>query len=138
MRGEAGRVTITSTPAKITAALDETLMQQVFSNLISNALKYSGKLTPVSVRVEVHGSKILIAVEDSGIGISSDELNQVFQPFFRGSETTGIPGTGLGLTIVKQSVEAHGGTIRLDSVVGKGTTVTVELPLVVALDQIVV
>ncbi|KXK50977.1 MAG: multi-sensor signal transduction histidine kinase [Chloroflexi bacterium OLB13] len=138
VRGEAGRVTITSTPAKITAALDETLMQQVFSNLISNALKYSGKLTPVSVRVEVHGSKILVAVEDSGIGISSDELNQVFQPFFRGSETTGIPGTGLGLTIVKQSVEAHGGTIRLDSVVGKGTTVTVELPLVVALDQIVV
>ncbi|MBK9125274.1 MAG: PAS domain-containing protein [Chloroflexi bacterium] len=138
VRGEAGRVVITSTPNKITAALDETLMQQVFSNLISNALKYSGKYTQVNVRVAVNGSKILVAVEDSGMGIGEDELEQVFQPFFRGAETSGIPGTGLGLTIVKQSVEAHGGAIRIASTVGKGTTVTVELPLVVALEQIVV
>lgn len=133
VRGESGRVVVSATPCKITAALDETLMQQVFSNLISNALKYSAKYTQVRVQAALNATKIVITVEDNGIGISEDDLDKVFQPFFRGPETGGIPGTGLGLTIVKQSVEAHGGTIRIASTVGKGTTVTVELPLVAAL-----
>lgn len=106
--------------------IDSTLMRQVISNLISNAVKYS----PAGTRVWVAGNvtangEILISVRDEGPGIPSAEVEKLFDRFFRGSTSTGIIGTGIGLHIVQVFVELHGGRIDVVSTEGEGSTFTV-------------
>ncbi|HVM56488.1 MAG TPA: HAMP domain-containing sensor histidine kinase [Gaiellaceae bacterium] len=105
-------------------------LAQVLDNLISNALKFTDAGGEVIVSVERRGSFAQLAVTDNGIGIPIDEQGQLFSSFFRASTATrqAIPGTGLGLVIVRAIVEQHGGSIDLESREGKGTTVTVTLP----------
>lgn len=116
-------------PQLVSVAADARRLGQVFDNLLSNAVKYTPPGGTISVHV-LAGDRVTVEVADTGIGIPEDELPSLFRSFFRASTalSSGIPGTGLGLCAVKAIVEAHGGTVRVRSVVGYGTTVTVELP----------
>jgi signal transduction histidine kinase len=110
---------------------DRARLTQVLDNLVSNALKFTASGGRVEVRLKAENDLAVIEVEDTGLGISEDEQQQLFQRFFRSSRATAnaIPGTGLGLTITKAIVERHGGRIELESAENVGTTVRVELPL---------
>lgn len=110
--------------------LDSARFSQVLGNLVSNALKYSAAGTTVTVRVTAEPGAVRFAVTDQGQGIPAAELPKLFTAFGRTSvrPTAGEKSTGLGLMITKKIVEAHGGTIAVESVVGRGTTFTVTLP----------
>jgi signal transduction histidine kinase len=104
---------------------------QMLDNLVSNAVKFTAEGGTVDVYLARRGDKALLEVRDSGIGIPDAEQHRLFQRFFRSSTATeqAIPGVGLGLTISRAIVEAHGGTIGFESEEGRGTTFRVELPL---------
>ena len=105
---------------------DPVRLRQVLDNLIANALTHAGSGGPVTVRVTATGDKVEIAVSDAGQGIPHEELAHIFQPGVRlGADTTG---SGLGLALSRAIVEAHGGTIAVDSIVGEGSTFTIALP----------
>lgn len=112
-------------------ALDRDKMLQVFDNLLSNALKYTGPGGKVSIAARMDGPWVTVTVADTGIGIPAEDLPRVFDRFYRVDKARSreLGGTGLGLSIAREIVRAHGGEIALDSEVGKGTTVTVRLPL---------
>ncbi|GIK57801.1 MAG: HAMP domain-containing histidine kinase [Chloroflexi bacterium] len=116
------------TPVLITA--DEKKIERVLTNLISNAIKYTPKEGSVEVAVSANGRYALVEISDSGYGIPEDEMPYIFDRYSRvkGHQNLAI-GTGLGLTIVKNLVEAHLGFISVDSEVDKGSTFTVRLPL---------
>ena len=114
-------------PEEINA--DPQLIEQVFVNLIGNAVKYSPGGTPVCIEVHRSGDYVVIEVRDRGLGIPLHEQPQVFERFFRASTTLEIRGTGLGLYITRQLIELHGGRIELHSEPGVGTSMTVYLPL---------
>jgi signal transduction histidine kinase len=112
-----------------TVSLDDKLFRNVFVNLLTNAIKFSPEDSVVSVRISDTSEGIEISVEDQGIGIDQEELNTVFEAFHRGSNASNIQGTGLGLSITKKAVDLMRGTIHVDSVLNKGTTFTVKLPI---------
>jgi signal transduction histidine kinase len=116
-QGTAGRFPMTADALRLRQALD---------NLLSNAVKYSDG--PVVLSLSAGPHHYLIEVRDRGIGIPADEQAEVFEPFFRASNTGQRPGHGLGLSIVKSCIEQHGGTVRFTSEGGKGTTFFIELP----------
>jgi two-component system phosphate regulon sensor histidine kinase PhoR len=103
---------------------------QVLDNLLANAVKFTPEGGRVELRVGPRGTGIGIDVADTGMGIPAAEAEQLFERFFRTSNATdqAVPGTGLGLTIVKALVDAHGGRISVDSVEGSGTTFRIDLP----------
>lgn len=109
--------------------LDEKIIRQMMANLLSNAVKYSPDAKTVETEAFVEEGEAVIRVTDHGIGIPENEIPRLFQKYFRATTSTGIPGSGLGLSLVKQFVELHDGTISLQSRVGEGTVVTVRLPL---------
>lgn len=116
---------------EVTVMADEERLEQVLDNLVNNAIKFSqpgGKVT-LFLRESDHG--VVLAVEDTGIGIASDKLARVFERFYQvdGSATRKYGGMGLGLAICKEIVEAHGGTIAAESETGKGSRFTVTLPV---------
>jgi PAS domain S-box-containing protein len=110
---------------------DRGRLAQVLDNLVSNALKFTGEGGTVTVRASSVEGNAVIEVEDTGMGIAPEEQEQLFDRFFRSPEATerAIPGTGLGLTIAKAIVERHEGSIEVESVFGKGTTMRVMLPV---------
>jgi PAS domain S-box-containing protein len=108
---------------------DPQLLDQVFTNLLSNAVKYSGSNPKIEVRGYADRSDVVFTVRDYGLGIPEDELPRMFQRFFRARTSTGISGTGIGLTVVQQFVERHGGSVGVESVEGEGSTFTVRLPI---------
>ncbi|MDF1791394.1 MAG: HAMP domain-containing sensor histidine kinase [Thalassobaculaceae bacterium] len=109
---------------------DERAVRMVLTNLMSNAIKYSRKGGTVEVSARTTNRGIEIDVSDHGVGIPEEKLGDVFQPFFRGHERDlpSVGGTGLGLTLVKQLVDALGGDIWVQSRPGEGTTVHLMLP----------
>ncbi|GAB3039698.1 hypothetical protein GCM10027185_48370 [Spirosoma pulveris] len=109
--------------------LDAKLMGHVLMNLLSNAFKFSATTSPI-LRVIFNPDNLVMQVIDTGIGIPVREQSSLFQAFFRGSNTNGIQGTGLGLVIARQFVDCHGGKLELESQEKKGTTFTITLPLV--------
>ncbi|NJO36947.1 MAG: hypothetical protein HC871_04095 [Rhizobiales bacterium] len=112
-----------------TILADEKLLRQVFSNLVSNAVKYAPNGTTIWMTVEDDGhDHVLISVRDEGVGIPEDEIGKLFTRFFRASTSTGIPGSGIGLHLVKHLIEMHGGTIHVASQPGQGSTFSVRLP----------
>lgn len=106
-------------------------LQQVLDNLLSNAIKFSAQDGRVRVEASLDDQTWQIDVTDDGIGIPADELGQLFGRFVRASNarTAGLPGTGLGLSVVKAITELHGGRVELRSTVGSGTTFSVYLPV---------
>lgn len=107
---------------------DQDLLRQILVNLLLNAVKYSPNGSPVEVHLSGNESQIIFSVHDQGIGIPTEDQENLFQAFDRGSNVGEIPGTGLGLAIVKTCVELHGGDITIASQEEQGTTVTVRLP----------
>lgn len=119
-----------STPADAENAFaDERLLQHVFTNLLSNAVKYSPAGSPVHFEIERDADHAVCRIRDHGMGIPEADLERLFSAFYRGRNAGQVPGTGLGLTIVKRCVELHRGKIKVESNVGRGTTVTVKIPL---------
>ena len=117
------------TPAEpVRASCDDVRIGQVVTNLVSNAIKYSPADRPITVALERRDAGTTIAVSDQGPGIAPEEQRRLFHPFRRGRRVDQVPGTGLGLFNVRRIVEAHGGTIDVDSVVGRGSTFRVHLP----------
>jgi signal transduction histidine kinase len=99
-------------------------------NLVSNAIKYTHSGGIVSISALVEGEELLIRVKDNGPGVAPDELQKVFEPFYRGNQGHRFKqGMGLGLSIARDVVEAHGGRISLESVPGEGSLFTIHLPL---------
>ncbi|WP_322744442.1 MULTISPECIES: ATP-binding protein [unclassified Coleofasciculus] len=117
--------------SKITAELDKQLLRHIVTNLLSNAIKYSPKNNTIYLVLFTEADKIVLRVEDQGIGIPEAEKTQLFSPFFRASNVSTIAGTGMGLSIVKKCVDIHGGDIAIESEINAGTSVTVTLPLTV-------
>ncbi|MEH2434422.1 MAG: ATP-binding protein [Nostoc sp.] len=115
---------------------DRGLLQQIFTNLISNAIKYSPDGGSVEFHLIGKESQVIFYIKDQGIGIPMADQKNLFQSFSRGSNVDTIPGTGLGLAIAKACVELHGGDITLSSQVGQGTKVTVSLPKICPIAQL--
>ncbi len=111
-----------------TAYLDPKILQHVLNNLLSNAIKYSPTGSAVSLEVNYQHESIVFRVKDTGIGIPVVDLEDIFEPFYRGSNVENIAGTGLGLAIVKMLVELHRGQVYIKSEAGFGTIFTVILP----------
>lgn len=108
---------------------DSTLLQHIVVNLISNAIKFSPEGSEIEVRIESSQENLKIEVKDQGIGIPENNLNQLFERFYRADNVGSIQGTGLGLSIVKHYTELLGGNIHVESILEKGTTFFVELPI---------
>jgi two-component system phosphate regulon sensor histidine kinase PhoR len=111
---------------------DASRCQQIFGNLVANALKYTPEGGMVRVVARSEGVDWLVIVSDTGLGIPADSLAKVFEPFFRlaRDEHSGVEGSGLGLAIGREMVDQMGGTILLSSTLGEGTRVTVRLPAI--------
>jgi signal transduction histidine kinase len=111
------------------AAADERLLRHIFTNLLTNAVKYSEPMRVVRWTIEADGAELVCRVEDRGIGIDPHDLEWLFNAFHRGRNVGERPGTGLGLVIVKRCVELHGGRIKVESQLGQGTSMIVRLPV---------
>jgi signal transduction histidine kinase len=111
--------------------VDPDALSQALLNLLDNAAKYSNEKKYIGVKVSKGESSVSIAVEDRGVGIPKEELGKVFDKFYRGQarKNRDVPGSGLGLTLVKHIAEAHKGKIKVESVEGQGSKFTLELPL---------
>lgn len=126
--GHQFKLTVMDAEAEIQADPDK--LEQVLRNLLSNAVKYSPDGGLIEVICGQSGSTYQLTVTDQGIGMTDEHAAQVFDKFFRAdSSSTAVEGTGLGMSIVKHIVEAHGGDIGIESVPGKGTSVEMTFPL---------
>ena len=119
---------ITELDETIYAEFDPEKMKQAISNLLSNAIKYSADTKKVFIRLFRKSDEVCIEVEDRGIGIPEDQLSRIFEQFYRIEQKESISGTGLGLTVVKEIIEAHHGIISVTSEIGKGSRFSVILP----------
>jgi PAS domain S-box-containing protein len=120
-------LSLSSIPSE--AEADERLLAHIFTNLLSNAAKYSAPGATVDFAVKREGQDAVCVVRDRGIGISENDQQQLFKAFHRGENVGTRAGTGLGLVLVKRCVELHGGSVQLKSTIDEGTTVTVKLPV---------
>jgi len=107
---------------------DAKLLFQAFSNLVANAVKYSPAGGLIEVDAGIVGDQAVVAVADRGIGIPSGDLGRLFERYYRGSNVSGIVGTGVGLYLAKTAVELHGGVIEVTSREGDGSRFVVRLP----------
>jgi len=115
----------------VVTKIDKDAISQALLNLLSNATKYSEDRKFIRIEVRKNSTSALISVMDRGRGISKEDLKKIFDKFYRVKTTNAqkTRGSGLGLTLTKHIVEAHGGTIEVESQVGKGSTFTIEIPL---------
>ena len=120
-----GQETITNS---LIIQFDKKLLQQIITNLLNNAIKYSPNHNLVKFSLTKADDKIIFKISDHGIGIPEADQDNLFASFHRGSNVGNIAGTGLGLSIVRKCVDLHQGEINIDSQIGKGTTVTITIP----------
>lgn len=113
--------------AQFLVSCDPAVLQTAFFNLLDNAVKY-GSERPVAVRLFPQGQSVCLEVVDQGIGISQDEVEHLFEPFYRSQRSSHLPGSGVGLSLVKSIAEKYGGSIRVQSETGRGTTARLVLP----------
>ncbi len=112
-----------------TVLADKELLRHIIGNLLSNAVKYSPGIEPVGFIIDLANGNICFTISDHGIGIPEEDMKHLFEMFHRCSNAEEIKGTGLGLSIVKRSVDLHKGEIKITSELGKGTSVSVLIPL---------
>jgi signal transduction histidine kinase len=108
---------------------DSKLLHQAFSNLLANAIKYSPGGSRIEVAAHPEADHVIVSIDDQGIGIPAADLAQIFERYARGSNVSGIVGTGIGLYLVKMVVDLHGGRVAVESSEGQGSRFTVRLPL---------
>ncbi|MEB3294160.1 MAG: PAS domain-containing sensor histidine kinase [Synechococcales bacterium] len=121
-------LSVTSRHRTLMAELDEKLLRSILTNILSNSIRYSHDQSPVNLRLSKRNSQVILQISDRGMGIPHEDLPHLFEPFHRGKNVSNIPGTGLGLNIVKRFVDLHGGKIKVDSKLNLGTTFTITLP----------
>jgi len=121
---------ITLPEESVELIVDKEKMRQVLENILTNAIKYSPEGGHIWVIGELTGEHYQVSVRDQGIGIAPDQIEKIFDKFYRVDvSNTGVPGIGLGMNIVKNLVEAHGGKVWAESELGKGTTVIFKVPI---------
>lgn len=130
-----GEILINTPPSALTAELDVKLFREALTNLLSNAIKYSPPGVPVNLNVREARGELIVQVKDHGIGIPEEDQMQLFEAFHRAKNVGAIAGTGLGLAIVKRAIDAHGGSVSVQSEVGVGTEFALRLPLTQAKGQ---
>jgi signal transduction histidine kinase len=108
---------------------DPKLLFQVFSNVISNAVKYSPDDGPIEIGAGIESDAVVVTIADRGIGIPAHDRDRLFERYHRGSNVSGIVGTGVGLYLVKMVVDLHGGSIGVESTEGEGSRFTLRLPI---------
>jgi len=111
------------------AYVDKKLLRHILTNLLSNAVKYSPQGSTVYLELSCQDAEAIFEIRDEGIGIPVEDQDKLFESFHRARNAKNLPGTGLGLTVVRQSVDGHGGKISVNSKLGVGTTFTVSLPI---------
>ncbi|HEU4878116.1 MAG TPA: HAMP domain-containing sensor histidine kinase, partial [Gemmatimonadaceae bacterium] len=116
---------------------DEDRINEVLGNLLSNAFKFTDRGGSVELLVEGSENEVALSVRDTGVGISSEQLPHIFEKFFQANNQAyaSAKGTGLGLAIAREIVEAHGGTIKVESTLGAGTTFSITLPVRAAITR---
>jgi signal transduction histidine kinase len=114
---------------KLTIRGDDQLLKAAFTNIIENGCKYSNDRT-TNVFIQSSDGAVVLRFRDNGIGIPPADLPNIFEPFYRGTNTKNIKGHGIGLSMVKGIIRLHKGTIHLHSAAGSGTTVMVSLPTI--------
>ena len=127
------KVILEITPNLPDVNVDKTRIEQAVRNLLDNAFKFSPNHEPINMQVtevmQNQQRKLLIAIEDHGIGMKSEQLKHVYDRFYRVDQTGIVPGTGLGMAIVREIITHHGGTIEIESKFGVGTKVMLYLPV---------
>jgi two-component system KDP operon response regulator KdpE len=108
--------------------IDELRIEQVLLNMFHNAIKFSPKGAPIVIALGGQQQQVLLSVRDQGVGIPQDQLEKVFEPFYRATNNTSEEGAGLGLYLSRELIRKHGGEMWADSAPGRGTTVTLSLP----------
>ncbi len=127
---DARRVEVDMPLHRPTIKADRGNLDRIFTNLLTNALKYSSEETSVVVRAETVGNELVVSVMDRGIGISPGDLPHIFERFYRSKGIRQMEGMGLGLYVARNLVEAQGGRIWARSTLGEGTTFCFSMPLV--------
>jgi len=134
IESENDRIDFNHPAGQLNVSLDKNEISKMISNLITNALKYSEKGMLISVKLNSDNNSVYFSVKDKGIGIGKADMKHVFEPFFRASNTGNIPGTGLGLNIVKEAIDRHKGTLNVKSKLNAGSEFIVQLPLSISRD----
>ncbi|MFN8529166.1 MAG: PAS domain-containing sensor histidine kinase [Anaerolineae bacterium] len=112
----------------LVAEADAGLLHRVLSNLLTNAIKYSPPGMPIEIRLRLRTNDLQIDVRDHGIGIDETEQAHIFEPFYRGQNVGSVQGSGIGLSLVRDCITAHSGSIRVKSQVGIGSNFTIHIP----------
>ncbi len=128
---EKGISIVQNQSASVTAPIDVNRFRQVIANLLDNAVKYTPRGGAVEVALVRQGDRALVKVKDSGFGISVEELPHIWDRLYRGDRSRSVSGLGLGLSVVKAIVQAHGGTVSVSSTPATGSEFTIAVPLVV-------
>jgi len=116
-------------PEKLFARGDKRMIQRMVANLLDNAIRYTPEGGTVQVSVEPNQQNhVAVVIQDTGIGISNEDLPHVFERFYRCEPSRSLAGTGLGLSLALAIAKAHGGNINVGSTLGKGSTFTITLP----------
>lgn len=127
---EGFEIVMTATAPSVVLAVDPRIFDQIATNLLSNAVKYSDASRRIEIHIDAGEDVVAIRVRDYGIGIPATELSQIFTRFYRASTARGLPGTGIGLNLVRELVELHEGHVAVESSPGQGSTFSVILPRV--------
>lgn len=122
------QININSKSKKIILNIDQNMIHHILTNLLSNAIKYSSELKMVDINIIAQNDFVSIEVRDYGIGIPEKDQAKLFTSFFRASNISNLPGTGLGLVVVKYFLDLHGGTIDVKSTQNKGSSFLIKIP----------
>jgi signal transduction histidine kinase len=125
-------IVVTSAPGRLRVRADAGRLEQVFLNLLANAMEHAPQSATIDVRVETSGQSAEVSVRDHGPGVAADDLRKMFEPYTRLGHPHRAQGLGLGLYLAREIVTAHGGEIEATSRMGRGTVMTVRLPVVPA------
>ena len=107
--------------SRIKIYADKDLIEQVWINLIGNAIKFSYDFSNIDIEVERVGNKVKVSIRDYGIGIKREDINQIFDRLYQAEESRKVEGSGLGLSIAKRIINIHEGSIAVNSIIGEGT-----------------